>query len=343
VTLVAHGGEVIHLSALGQADLEQGTPMAADSVFWVASMTKPMTAAALMILVDEGKLSIDDPVSNYLPAFEHLKLSDGSPAREKLLIRHLLTHSSGLKGLDRGNGPETRTLEEQSEQMAALPLDFEPGSKWQYGWSLQVAGRIVEVVSGRPFDEFLKERIFEPLAMKDATFVLNEEQAKRLATTYKRKKDADGLEPHVNTYVSAEPGVKQTPMPSGGLFATARDVHRFYQMLLDGGELEGVRILKPETVRQMTTCQSGDLKTGFTPGNCWGLGTCVVVDPQGVTEALSPGSFGHGGAYGTQVWCDPDLKAIYLLLVQRSDLPNSDASDFRKTLQAEGRKAIETH
>jgi CubicO group peptidase (beta-lactamase class C family) len=124
------------------------------------------------------------------------------------------------------------------------------------------------------------------------------------------------------------------------VFATGNDVRRFYQMLLNGGELEGVRILKPETVRRMTSCQTGGLKTGFTEGNCWGLGPCIVREPQEVTASLSPGSFGHGGAYGTQVWCDPQQKAVYILLLQRSDIPNSDGSDFRKTLQDEGRRAL---
>jgi CubicO group peptidase (beta-lactamase class C family) len=342
VTLVARDGEVIHESAIGQANLERGTPMATDSMFWIASMTKPMSATALMILEQEGKLSIDDPVSKYIPEFEHLKQADGSPVRETLRIRHLLTHTSGLTGPDRFiSGPGARSLAEQATLIAADPLAFEPGSKWQYGWSLQVVGRIVEIVSQKPFDEFLSERVFQPLKMQDATFVLNDDQAKRLATIYKHDDSGKELEPFANRYVSAEIGAKQPPMPSGGVFATAHDVHRFYQMLLNGGELDGVRILKPETVKKMTSCQTGDLVTGFTPGNCWGLGICIVRQPQGVSAALSPGSFGHGGAYGTQVWCDPKLKVVYVLMVQRSDLPNSDASDFRKVLQTVGREAIE--
>jgi outer membrane protein assembly factor BamB len=340
ITLVARNGEIIHQSALGKADLESDRPMTPDTMFWVASMTKPMAAAAVLILEDEGKLSVDDPVAKFIPEFEHLKLRDGSPVKETLRIRHLLTHTSGLSGIDPPHVPEDRTLEEQSKIMAATPLAFEPGSKWSYSWSLQVAGRIVEIASGKSFDEFLSERIFQPLRMRDATFVLDDARSARMATTYKLNEAKDGIEPVVNKYVSTKPGVKQTPMPSGGLLAPAHDVHRFYQMLLNGGQLDGVRILKAETVKKMTTCQTGDLKTGFTDGNCWGLGVCVVREPQGVSEALSPGSFGHGGAYGTQVWCDPHRKAIYLLLVQRSDLPNSDASEFRKTLQALGREAF---
>lgn len=340
LTVIAQNGEIVHLSPRGDADLAGQRAMMEDAMFWIASMTKPMTAAAVLMLADEGKLSIDDPVAKYIPAFAHLKLADGSPVKETLRIRHLLTHTSGLGGYDLPGGPETRTLEQQAELMAAAPLAFEPGSRWAYGWSLQVAGRIVEIVSGQPFDAFLRQRLFEPLRMKDATFVLNRDQAQRLATTYRINDAKDGLTPAPNRFVSSEAGVAQTPMPSGGLFATASDIRRFYQMLLNGGELDGVRLLKPETVRQMTSNQTGELKTGFTDGNCWGLGVCVVRQPQGVSEALSPGSFGHGGAYGTQVWCDPERKALYLLLVQRSDFPNSDASDLRKTLQSEGRKVL---
>ncbi len=341
VTLVAHKGKVVHLSSIGQANIEQHHPMQADTMFWIASMTKPQAAAAVMILEQEGKLSIEDPVSKYIPSFANLKHKDGSAVKETLRIRHLLTHTSGLQGfaLPRGE-PEKRTLAEQAELMAKAPVAFEPGSKWAYGWSLQVAGRIVEIISGQPFDTFLAERIFKPLGMQNATFVLNDDQLARLAVTYKMNEQKTGLVPGVNTFVSSEAGVKQTPMPSGGLFATADDVRRFYQMLLNGGELDGVRILKPQTVQKMSTVQTGDLKTGFTDGNAWGLGMCLVREPQGVTAALSPGSFGHGGAYGTQVWCDPVKEILYVLMVQRSDFGNSDASDLRKAFQDSAMAAL---
>lgn len=341
VTLVAHQGKVVHLSSLGQSNIEQQVAMRPDNMFWIASMTKPQAAAAVMILEQEGKLSVDDPVSKYIPSFANLKQKDGTPVKETLKIRHLLTHTSGLAGfaLPRGE-PEKRTLAEQAELMAKAPVSFEPGSRWAYGWSLQVAGRIVEIVSGQPFDEFMAERIFKPLGMKDSTFVLTDEQLARLAVTYTMNEKKDGLVPGVNTFVSSEAGVKQTPMPSGGLFATAEDVRRFYQMLLNGGELDGVRILKPETVKKMSSIQTGELKTGFTDGNAWGLGMCLVREPQGVTAALSPGTFGHGGAYGTQVWCDPVQGTLYVLMIQRSDMGNSDGSELRKVFQDTAAKAF---
>ncbi|HVJ69766.1 MAG TPA: serine hydrolase, partial [Caulifigura sp.] len=341
VTLVAHKGQVVHRSAIGESNLEKHQAMTPDNMFFIASMTKPQAAAALMILEQEGELSVDDPVSKYIPAFANLKHKDGTPVKTALTIKHVLTHTNGLTGYGPPKThPEKRTLEEQCELLAKSPVAFEPGSKWQYGWGLQVVGRIVEVVSGKPFDTFLSERIFTPLGMKNATFNMNAEQAGRLAVLYKLNEKKDGLVPGTNTIASSEPNAGQVPMPSGGLFATVDDVGRFYQMLLNGGELDGVRILKPETVKKMTSLQTGDLTTGFTPGNGWGLGVCLVREPQGISAALSPGSFGHGGAYGTQVWCDPVKGTLYILMIQRQDIGNSDGSELRKLLQDTAAKAL---
>jgi CubicO group peptidase (beta-lactamase class C family)/outer membrane protein assembly factor BamB len=342
VTLVAHKGKVVHRSALGESNIEKHQPMRTDNMFFIASMTKPQAAAALMILEEEGKVSIDDPVSKYIPSFAHLKHKDGSPVKETLRIRHVLTHTNGLTGYGPPKvHPEKRTLAEQAELMAKSPVAFEPGTKWQYGWGLQVVGRIVEIVSGKPFDTFISERIFTPLGMKSATFNMNDEQAARLAVLYKLNDKKDGLIPGTNTIASDKAGAGQVPMPSGGLFATVEDVRRFYQMLLNGGELEGVRILKPETVKKMTSVQTGDLKAGFTGGDdAWGLGMCVIPRPKGISEDLSPGTFGHGGAYGTQVWCDPVTGTLYILMIQRQDIGNSDGSDLRKKLQETAAKAL---
>ncbi len=214
VSLVTHQGKVVHFSTQGASNLEAHQPMRPDTMFWIASMTKPQAAAALMILEQEGKLSIDDPVAKYIPAFAALKHKDGSPVKETLRIRHLLTHTSGLAGFSLPRGePEKRSLAEQADLMAKAPVAFEPGSKWAYGWSLQVAGRIIEIVSGQPFDVFMSERIFQPLGMRNTTFVLNDDQLSRLAVTYRLNEKKDGLVPGVNTFVSSEAGVKQTPCP----------------------------------------------------------------------------------------------------------------------------------
>ncbi|HEX6984309.1 MAG TPA: serine hydrolase domain-containing protein, partial [Planctomycetaceae bacterium] len=329
VTLVATDGGVVRHEAVGKADIEADRPMRPDTIFAIASMTKPVTATAVMILVDEGKVSLDDPVSKYVPEFKDAKLRDGSKPRREVTLRDVMTHTSGLAGDQRLEGP----LEETAKKLAARPLEFEPGTKWQYSPGLTVAGRVVEVASGEPFEEFLAERIFRPLGMVDTTFRLSDEQRGRLAQLYKPGPDGKGLEPASHWIHDPAEARERGPNPSGGLFSTAADMARFYRMVLNGGELDGTRVVSKEAVEEMTRVQTGDLTTGFTPGNGWGLGWCVVREPQGVTEMLSPGTFGHGGAFGTQGWVDPERKRIFVLLIQRSGLPNSDASDMRKEFQ----------
>jgi CubicO group peptidase (beta-lactamase class C family) len=325
VALVAHDGRVVCLTAAGKADLEHDTPMETDSIFRIMSMTKPITATAVMILAEEGKLSIDDPVEKYIPAFAHANLKDGAPVRG-LTIRHLLTHTSGLGGEQLCE----KTLEATAEMLATRPFDFQPGERWQYGPSVNVCGRIVEVVSGQPFEDFLAERIIQPLGMKDTTFYPTPEQCRRVAVSYVQGSGGK-LAPATGLAID-KPGVT-APSPSGGLYSTAEDMFRFYQMILNGGESDGHRIVSPESVRAMTTVQTGDFETGFTPGNGWGLGWCIVREPQGVTGMLSPGTFGHGGWLGTQGWVDPRRQAIFVLMYQRADVPNSDGTDGRREFQ----------
>lgn len=331
----------MHLGAVGLADIESKRPMTTDSLFWVASMTKPIAATAVMLLQEEGKLSVVDPVAMYLPEFEHVVIADTKqPPKTLLTIKHLLTHANGLANPPWPDGGDTRSLEEQVRELAKQPLRFEPGTKWQYGYGLTVAGRIVEVVSGQPFDEFVRERILTRVGMKDTTFRLNDDQYVRFTTLYKLNDEKTALVPTKHKFVTPDPSVAITPAPSGGLFSTAGDMARFYQMVLNGGDLDGVRILSKPTVRQMTTLQTGDLQTGFTPGNGWGLGWCVVREPQGISRLLSPGTFGHGGAYGTQGWVDPERQMILVLMIQRPDLGNSDGSAIREAFQAAAVEAI---
>jgi CubicO group peptidase (beta-lactamase class C family) len=332
VTLVGQPGRLLHLDAQGFRDVAAADPMRVDDLFWIASMTKPMTCTALLTLQDDGKLSIDDPASKYLPEFAEVKLADGQPPRQPVLIRHLLTHTAGLGEIPRVKAPDTRTLAEQSRLLAAAPLQWEPGTKWQYGWGLQAIGRIIEVVSGEPFDAYMQRRIFAPLGMTRTSFHPTPELAARLALTYGYNEAMTELVASKNQYISTDSAVRQTPMPSGGLFSCARDVHRFYGCILNGGELDGVRIVSAAAVQQMTTPQTGDLKAGFIPGSAWGLGWCVVTESQGITESLSAGSFGHGGIFGTQVWADPQRGVVTVLLIQRKDLGNSDGSTIRKAL-----------
>jgi CubicO group peptidase (beta-lactamase class C family) len=327
VTLIARNGHVVHWEAIGWADLEQQKPMQKDSLFQIASMTKPITATALMILVDRGKVGLDDPVSRYLPEFEGITVK-GQPLTRPITVQHLLTHTSGLTGSQRTEA----TLQATVEQLAKGGLTFQPGERWNYSPGLTVCGRIIEVVSGMPYEQFLEKEIFRPLGMVDTTFVPNETQRARLAKAYQRTSEGRLLPGGGASWLSEDSGVR-APNPSGGLYSTAMDLARFYQMVLNGGELCGRRIVSANLVELMTTVRTGDLQTGFTPGNGWGLGWCIVREPQGVTEMLSPGTFGHGGAFGTQGWIDPRRKMIFILLVQRTNFPNSDASPVREAFQ----------
>lgn len=328
VTCVADKDKVLHLSALGLSDIDKKTPMKTDSVFWIASMTKPITATAVMMMQEEGKLSVDDPVSKYLPEFAGDKAA--------ITIQQCLTHSSGLSDLE----PEEETKEitnlaDLMPLIVAKPLLFPPGSKWQYCQTgINTVARIVEKVSGRTFPEFLQERLFDPLEMKDTGFYPNPDLAARIAVSYKRTSAPELEKAELDFLNGKSPSYENRyPLANGGLFSTAGDFGKFSQMILRGGEADGKRYLKEESVKQMTTVQSGDLVTGFTPGNAWGLGWCIVREPQGVSAALSSGSFGHGGKNGTQAWIDPVKNRIYILMIQRDDIGNSDASEMRREFQ----------
>lgn len=342
VTLVARHGEVVSVEAVGYADLAAKKPMREDNLFWIASMTKPMTAVAVLMLQEEGRLSINDPVEKHLPEFKGRTLLDARtqngftlkrPARV-ITLRDLLTHTSGANTDIPDLGREL-TLAERALFYSQQPLSFEPGTKWQYSNpGINTLGRIVEVVAKKPYAQFMEERIFQPLGMKDTTFWPSRTQARRLAKSYGPGPDGRGLSETNLYFMRGElTDRSRTALPAGGLFSTARDVAKFYQMMLDGGTAGGKRLLQEETVRLMTTTQTGDIKTGFTDGMSWGLGFQVVKEPTGVTAMLSPGTFGHGGAYGTQSWGDPKTQAIYILMIQRARMGNSDGSALRQAFQ----------
>lgn len=333
VTLIADKDGVIFSSSNGFSNLEKKTPMPKDAMFWIASMSKPVTGTAVMMMQDAGKLSVDDPVSKYIPAFKDLKDAAGKPVT--VTIKHCLTHSAGLSEVSPQESGDIATLEALMPLIAPKPVKFEPGSKWEYCQTgINTAARVVEIVSGEAFPDFLEKHLFSPLGMKDTTFYPDEKQAARIATSYKRT-DAGELEKADLMFLGNKPitSKERYPRANGGLFSTAEDYGKFARMILRGGELDGRRYLKEESVKQMTTVQSGDLKTGFTPGNGWGLGWCVTCEPQGVTAAVSPGTFGHGGAFGTQAWIDPVKGRAYVMLVQRANFPNSDGSEVRKAFQ----------
>lgn len=333
VVLVADKQGILATRAYGMSDIAQTKAMQEDSIFWIASMTKPITGACVMKLQEEGKLSLDDPIAKHLPEMQNLKLDDGKPAA--ITIRQLLSHTSGMAELSADEAYTSLNLAEAAQRYAKVKILFEPGSQWKYSQtSINTAARIVEVVSGQSFDNFVHRRICVPLGMVDTAFYLSQEQLPRLAKSYARTEAGELEETTIKLLAGRSPAdTKRMPAANGGLFSTAGDYAKFCRMLLNEGELEGKRVLSATSVKTMRTIVTGDLTTGFTPGNGWGIACCVVREPQGVSEALSPGSFGHGGAYGTQAWIDPTKGLVYILMTQRSNFGNSDASSMRQEFQ----------
>jgi CubicO group peptidase (beta-lactamase class C family) len=323
VTLVARHGHVALLNAVGYRDLETRAPMRADTLFRIMSLTKPMTGAAVMLLVDEGRLAIIDPVEKYLPEFK-------GQSKHPITVEQVLDHTSAIQ-----EPPgRARTLSEAVAAYAKLPLDFEPGTTWRYRTAgINVAGRIVEAVSGQAYEQFLAERILTPLGMRDTTFFPTDAARVASVYTYKEGKLVKVDKPLPNRAESfAEPGA--------GAFSTAADLARFYQMVLNGGTLDGRRILSPYAVQLMTSSHTGDLPAGFAPGHGYGLGWGVVRDAKGTFRYSSIGSYGHGGAYRTYGWVDPAKDMICIILLQRTN-EGGDVADEINAFLAMSAAAIE--
>jgi CubicO group peptidase (beta-lactamase class C family) len=349
VTAVGRRETVDHLRAEGLRDLHSKAPMEVDTIFQIASMTKPITALAIQMLGEDGKLRTDDLVEKHLPEFKGQMLVKSRTALETVLVRpsrpitiqDLATHTSGQPG-----GPPpglsdlyTRrqlTLAEATFAYSQMPLQFEPGATWAYSNAgIDILGRIVEVASGKSFEAFLEERLFKPLGMKDTFFYPTEATLPRIATLY--KKADDGLAPAKN-FLGMPVGGK-FPLPAGGLFSTAPDVARLCRMLLAKGVWEGRKILSEAGVEKMTKVLTGELTCGFTDQIGMGLGWQVVRTPSGPTAALSPGTYGHGGAFGTQYWIDPVRGTYAILMVAREGFGNGDASELRRSLHDLARAA----
>jgi CubicO group peptidase (beta-lactamase class C family) len=340
VTVVVAKDKVLHLEASGLADVAGKRPMRPDTLFWIASMTKPVTGVAILMLQDEGKLTVADPVEKYLPEFAALKTPSGKPAN--LTLTQILTHTSGLGEAGGPAAEQARTLADLVPLWLAAPMQYEPGEKWKYTQSgINAAARVVEVVSGMTFDAFVQKRLFDPLGMPNTTFYPTDEQRARLATAYAKNNGTGALE---SVPPRPEFGPRnRPPQGNGGLYSTGPDYARFCRMLLNGGTLDGRRYLSAAAMKFLTTPQTADLPTGFfqndTYGNRganygWGIATCILRAPhEGVAAMLSPGTYGHGGAWGTQAWIDPVKGVAYVLMVQRSNFPNSDASDVRRDFQ----------
>jgi CubicO group peptidase (beta-lactamase class C family) len=332
VTLVARHGALASLDAVGYQDLENKKPMRADTIFQIMSMTKPITAAGIMMLMEEGRLALSDPVEKYLPDFRGMWVLESRESDRRTLkrpsrlitIRDLLTHTSGV------SRPEAipnvmftfdRTLAEVATLYSQTPLEFEPGTKWAYSSpGIAVLGRIIEVVSDQPYERFIDERILKPLGMKDSFFFPPADKTGRIAMVYKIE---DGkLRRSGSEIIGGAPdnyrrGAKY-PCPECGMFSTAEDLQAFYQMMLNGGAYNGRRLLSRQTVELMTAVHTGDLPAGHSPGMGYGLAWAVVREPLGALELLSVGTYGHSGAFGTQGWVDPKLDMIRILLIGRS-------------------------
>jgi len=343
VMLVADRDRVLHLSAVGVSDIATGRRMRTDDIFWIASMSKPITSVCIGILADEGRLSFDDPVEKFLPEFHgQWVIEEQAPERRILVraarpitLRDLLTHTSGM-GEYAVSDPHW-TLSEYVKAVAREPLRFQPGGRWMYSTAgFDTLGRVVEAVSGMPFAAFIQHRLFDPLSMAQTTFWPTEAEAPRLAHEYVRNAEAGRLEetPIHYLYGGAVTDPARPALGGAGLFSTAQDVTRFYQMMLHGGELDGHRILRPATVAEMTRKQTGLLAA--RPGMPWGLGFCVIEDPSKMeaNTTLSAGTFGHGGAFGTQSWADPATGIVYVFMIQRDKMGmNPDNSYMRRAYQ----------
>jgi len=321
VTLVMQGGKVLHHEAVGFADISKGRAMEKDALFWIASMTKSINATAVMTLVDAGKLSLDEPASKWMPEIGKATLATGQAPARPITLRDLLSHTAGIATPKRAPSDGAAVLKNYSASLVKTPLAFEPGSAYEYGFGPTIAGRIIEVASGMKYDEYLAKAITGPLGMKDTMFNPPDAWRTRIARTYKVNDDGTpGLEVAYNPFVTSDASVKHMVEPSGGLFSTAADMGRFYSMIANGGELDGVRIVSAKSVAEMTHAhQAGGKDLNY------GLGWQVNLPGHPVCASMPAGSFGHGGAFATNGWIDPQHGIVTVYLVQNVNVPASGA------------------
>ena len=333
VTLVARHGKVVHHSAVGWKHREENDPMATDTIFTLMSMTKPIVSTALMMLFEEGRFRLDDPIADWIPEYtDHMVRETDGPRQRRvsqarpITIRHVLTHTSGLTLNPNGTGlsePDRRyvtndgepfaTIGERVARASRIPGAFHPGDHWQYGASTDYVAVLVEKISGMPIDAFLQERIFEPLGMPDTFYNVPRGKVDRVAAVYRPTEDG-------GSELMRAPGFREptTYFPGvAGLNGTAADYFRFAQMIANGGELDGVRLLGRMTVDLMISNHTAGQDIYIRgPGYGFGLGFGVLVDPTQSFDTLSPGSYGWGGAYGTLYWADPVEDLVGLMFIQ---------------------------
>ena len=360
VTLVSREGKTVDILAVGFQDVEKNVPMKTDSIFRIASMTKPVTSVAIMMLFEEGKLFLTDPVSKFIPAFKSMTVMEGIgseakavPARRAITIRDLLAHKSGITygflsggavggsyrkdGVTDGLTTTTMTLEENVDKLAAQPLAAQPGMAFNYSLSTDVLSRVVEVVSGQPFNVFVRDRILKPLKMNDTDFIVPDAKWSRFVTVYSPD-GKGGIRPMTdpesfgNTHMSPWALYKEgrTYFSGGaGLASTASDYARFANMLLNGGALDGVRLLGPKTIELMTRSHTSELTPPLQLlglGVNFGLGFRVVTDLASTQTLGSDGMYGWSGIYGTNFWVDPKERLVAVMMVQKYPAPTVAAT-----------------
>lgn len=349
VTLVARKGRVAHYEAHGLMDIEAKTPIRKDAMFRMASSTKPVAGVAIMMLMEEGKVRLSDPVSRFIPEFKNPKVAIPKPsipapvvpgqsppvpeittiaATREITVRDLLTHTSGLGSGGASAGEAAKVMQSRKPtdaladfipRLGALPLDFQPGTQFRYSGlaGIDVLSRIVEIASGQTFDQFLKTRIFDPLGMKDTFFALPTDRQNRLMTLYRRA--GNKLEKHPNQEMLMN---RIYFSGAAGLVSTAEDYFQFAQMLANGGQLNGKRLLSPRTVALMSSNHTGELfpgQLGRPVGMGFGFTVEVVVDPIKADSRRSVGSFGWDGAFGTHFWVDPKEQLVAVLMIQTAN------------------------
>lgn len=343
VTLLERHGKIVHFDAAGVLDVRKPDPVQKDSIFRIYSMSKPVTGVAMMMLYEEGKWQLNDPVSRYIPEFAHLKVyvgknEDGSPkledAKRSMTMRELMTHTGGLGYVLSPNNPVDRMIIEGNvlnanaplqtmiDGLGKIPLLAQPGTRWSYSIGVDVQGYLVEKFSGQPFAEFLRTRIFEPLGMKDTAFYVPKEKLSRFAQVH----TGAGASLAVDTNRPDPTVVPLGPSGGGGLFSTAMDYARFCEMLLQGGQFNGVRLLAPRTVEMMRTnhVNPDPLKT-MPPGTGWGMDFQVVTDAAAAGDSVSNGTFSWFGIAGTWFWIDPVKDLAFVGMVQHQSLATTRA------------------
>jgi len=358
VTILARHGKVVEYRTYGKKDMATGAPMTKDVIFRDYSMTKPITGVAMMILYEEGKWLPSDPISKYIPEFAHLKVFKGVDANGKTILvdpdhqptmRELMSHSAGFT-YGFGNTPvdamyrdakvlDSNNLQEMIDKLAKIPLLYQPGHAWVYSLSMDIEGYIVEKLSGQSLPDFTRDHIFQPLGMRDAGFYVPSAKRNRFATNYRDDGHGNLI---ANPTLAGLPSdyATQPTMPSGGggLVSTAEDYYRFTQMLANGGELNGVRILAPSTVKLMTSNHlpasllTGEWRGGLhvmRPGFGYGYNCAVAFDPLAANLSDGKGTFLWDGAAGTWFWVDPTNDIVFVAMIQRMSSPDNHVIEYK--------------